>query len=271
MDGGRIVKWLSDYLLSLEGKGALTLTAAEIDTTPIGSHDPSTGKFTTLAASGQLTSTVATGTAPLVVASTTKVANLNADLLDGTDWAAPGPIGGTTPGTGAFSTLSASGNLTVTGAITSGSYNGPTDLYFTAQTGYSCFFRPDGASIVHTMSPTVFTIGTPFGYASGQGGTVAQATSKATGVTLSKACGAITMDAGALAAGTIVSFVLTNTKIAATDVLILNHISGGTPGSYSLNARCAAGSATIDVRNNTAGSLSEAIVIQFVLIKAVNA
>lgn len=33
--------------------------------------------------SGQITSTVATGTAPLVVASTTAVANLNADLLDG--------------------------------------------------------------------------------------------------------------------------------------------------------------------------------------------
>jgi hypothetical protein len=35
--------------------------------------------------SGVITSTVATGTAPLTVASTTKVANLNADLLDGLD------------------------------------------------------------------------------------------------------------------------------------------------------------------------------------------
>jgi hypothetical protein len=108
------------------------------------------------------------------------------------------------------------------------------------------------------------------GYAIGAGGTVTQATSKATGVALSKASGAITLNAAALAAGTIVSFVLTNTAIAATDVLILNHISGGTPGAYSLNARAAAGSATIDVRNNTAGSLSEAIVIQFAVIKAVN-
>ena len=37
----------------------------------------------TLSASGQITSTVATGTAPLVIASTTKVSNLNADQLDG--------------------------------------------------------------------------------------------------------------------------------------------------------------------------------------------
>jgi hypothetical protein len=107
------------------------------------------------------------------------------------------------------------------------------------------------------------------GYATGAGGTVTQATSKATGVTLNKICGKITMNNAALAAGTIVSFVLTNSFIAAGDVLILNHVAGGTPGSYSLNARCGAGSATIDVRNNTAGSLGEAIEIAFVLIKAV--
>jgi hypothetical protein len=107
------------------------------------------------------------------------------------------------------------------------------------------------------------------GYATGAGGTVTQSTSKSTGVTLNKICGKITLNNAALAAGTIVSFVLTNSFIAAGDVLILNHVAGGTPGSYSLNARCGAGSATIDVRNNTAGSLSEAIEIAFALIKAV--
>jgi hypothetical protein len=111
----------------------------------------------------------------------------------------------------------------------------------------------------------------PFGYGAGAGGTVTQATNKSTGVTLSTRCGQITLNAAALAADTTVSFVLTNTSIAAGDVLILNHISGGTPGSYVLNARSAAGSATIDVRNVTAGSLSEAIVICFVLVKATTA
>jgi len=109
------------------------------------------------------------------------------------------------------------------------------------------------------------------GYGTGAGAAVTQLTSKATGVTLNNICGAITMNNAALAAATIVSFVLTNSKIAATDVIILNHLSGGTPGSYTLNARCAAGSATIDVRNNTAGSLGEAIVIAFAVIKAVTA
>lgn len=108
-----------------------------------------------------------------------------------------------------------------------------------------------------------------WGYSTGAGGAVTQATNKSTGVTLSKSCGAITMNNAALGAGTIVSFVLTNTLIAATDVLVLNHISGGTVGSYTLNAQCAAGTATINVRNNTAGSLGEAIVIQFALVKAV--
>ena len=43
--------------------------------------------ITTIGMSGQLTSTLATGTAPLVVASTTLVSNLNADLWDGYQFA----------------------------------------------------------------------------------------------------------------------------------------------------------------------------------------
>jgi hypothetical protein len=103
------------------------------------------------------------------------------------------------------------------------------------------------------------------------GGTVTQATDKSTGVTLNKTCGEITMDAAALAAATIVSFTLTNAAITDKDLLVLNHVSGGTIGSYGLNAACAAGSAVIYVRNNTAGSLSEAIVIRFALIKGATA
>ena len=109
------------------------------------------------------------------------------------------------------------------------------------------------------------------GYATGSGGVVTQATSKATGVTLSKSTGQITLDAAALAASTTVSFTLTNTVIEAGDILIMNHISGGTAGSYSLNAQSAAGSASINVRNISLASLSEAIVIAFAVIKAVTA
>ena len=107
------------------------------------------------------------------------------------------------------------------------------------------------------------------GYATGAGGTVTQATDKSTTVVLNKTCGTVTMNNAALAADTIVSFTMTNSTIAATDVLILNHISGGTVGAYSLNAQCGAGSAVINVRNNTSGSLGESVVIQFALIKGV--
>jgi hypothetical protein len=65
----------------------------------------SAGVFTTISASGQITSTVTTGTAPFVVASTTVVTNLNADKLDGKDWAAPAAIGGTTAAGATFTSV----------------------------------------------------------------------------------------------------------------------------------------------------------------------
>jgi hypothetical protein len=105
------------------------------------------------------------------------------------------------------------------------------------------------------------------GYTAGAGGTVSQSGNKSSGVTLNKQSGDITMQATNLAAATIVSFVLTNSTIGANDLLVLNHHSGGTLGSYTLNAACAGGSATIYVRNNTAGGLAEALVIRYAVIK----
>jgi hypothetical protein len=100
------------------------------------------------------------------------------------------------------------------------------------------------------------------------GGTVTQGTNKSTGVTLNGASGRITMNGASLGIDTLVSFTLTNSSIAANDLIILNHVSGGTGGAYLLNAQAAAGSATINVRNITLGILSEAIVIGFAVIKA---
>lgn len=57
----------------------------------------------------QIISTIATGTPPLVVASTTNVENLNASSLGGATFAAPGAIGGGTPSTGVFTTVTATG------------------------------------------------------------------------------------------------------------------------------------------------------------------
>lgn len=128
-----------------------------------------------------------------------------------------------------------------------------------------------GSPLTHTEVDANFTnLNTDkAGYVAGEGGTVTQATSKSTGVTLSKKCGQITMNAAALAADTTVTFTLTNTEVVATDIIILNHVSGGTAGAYLLNAQAGSGSASINVRNITSGSLSEAIVIGFAIIKAV--
>lgn len=128
-----------------------------------------------------------------------------------------------------------------------------------------------GSPLTHTEVDANFTNlnADKTGYVAGEGGTVAQATDKSTGVTLSKKCGQITMNAAALAADTTVSFTLTNTEIVATDIIVLNHVSGGTAGSYLLNAQAGSGSASINVRNITGGSLSEAIVIGFAIVKAV--
>lgn len=52
----------------------------------------------------QFISTIATGTAPLTVSSTTVVPNLNVSQLLGGTWAIPGAIGATTANTGTFTT-----------------------------------------------------------------------------------------------------------------------------------------------------------------------
>ena len=119
------------------------------------------------------------------------------------------------------------------------------------------------------------TTTTGLGFYTGAGGTVTQATSKATPFTLDKMCGQITTAADALGAATIVSSTWTNSLIAATDVVIINHklnaSSLGTLGAYTFNVACLAGSATLSIRNNTAGSLSEALALNFVVIKGVTA
>jgi hypothetical protein len=105
------------------------------------------------------------------------------------------------------------------------------------------------------------------GYNASAQGTVTQATSKSTAVTLNKSIGQITMNAASLAGGTTVLFTLTNSLLSAKDVLIVNVGSAGTSGAYwPYVANVAAGSAVIGVYNNTGGPLAEAIVINYAVI-----
>jgi len=107
------------------------------------------------------------------------------------------------------------------------------------------------------------------GYTVAAQGTVTQATDKSTGVTLNKGAGQITMNNAALAGTTAVSFTLTNSYISANDILILNIGSGAVadPVAYIVYvSSLGAGSAVITLRNLTATSRSEALVINFAII-----
>ena len=96
------------------------ITGGTINATTIGATTASTGAFSTLSATGAITSTLATGTAPLVIASTTKVANLNVDSLDGADWASPAALGSTTPAAVSATTLTTSSTVTFNGGTANG-------------------------------------------------------------------------------------------------------------------------------------------------------
>ena len=99
---------------------------------------------------------------------------------------------------------------------------------------------------------------------------VTQLTSKSTGVTVNTSAGQITMNAASLAATTNVTFTLTNSLLSAKDVIIVNVASANaTAGAYNCwVSSMLAGSATITLRNITAGALLEAVVINFAIIHA---
>jgi hypothetical protein len=106
------------------------------------------------------------------------------------------------------------------------------------------------------------------GYATGAGGTVTQGTSRTTGVTLNKTAGAITLFSAAGSA-TAATFTVTNSTVAATDVIILNQKSGTDLYDLMVTA-VAAGSFNITFRT-TGGTTTETPVFNFAVIKAVSA
>jgi hypothetical protein len=100
-------------------------------------------------------------------------------------------------------------------------------------------------------------------------GTITQATSKTTTVTLNKLAGKITMNGAALAAAAEVSFTVNNSTVGANDVPVVSVASVGNAGAYLVSVgSVSAGSFTITVSNASAGSLSQAIVLNFIIIKS---
>ena len=106
------------------------------------------------------------------------------------------------------------------------------------------------------------------GYGTGSGGTVTQATSRTTGVTLNKTNGAITL-VSAAGSTSWQSFTVTNSTVAATDVVHVSQKSG--TDLYEIHVTAvAAGSFRISFKT-TAGTTTEQPVFNFAVIKAVTA
>ena len=120
------------------------------------------------------------------------------------------------------------------------------------------------------IGPDFILSDSQLGYTAAAQGTVTQATSKSTAVTLNKSAGRITMNAASLAAATNVSFTLNNSYISANDIVILNISSGATAASYNLWVDAlGAGTVSITLRNTTAGALAEAVIVNFAIIHCV--
>lgn len=164
-----------------------------------------------------------------------------------------------------------------------GSY--PTLIFATSSIGRQYIHPGGGVSFFSTTDPgpgfvavtgainatgRIRSSGGGVGYNTGAGGTVTQLTSKSTGVTLNKFCGAITMHNEALGAGAKASFAVSNNTVESTDGVCVWVFNGGTANAYRAAVTAlSANTFTITVENITAGSLSESPVIGFAIIKAV--
>ena len=171
---------------------------------------------------------------------------------------------------GRFGSINSTGNILGTGGILSsltvnGLINSSGNV---VAAGYG------GGAV--TVTGAITTSGTGgIGYAAGAGSTIVQGSGseKNTTVTLNTATGTITLNGGICLANAVTAnaFTLTNSTIAASDLILIQHQSVGSLGAYVFAATPSAGSATISVRNHSQLNLSEAIVLRFAVIKSVNA
>jgi len=126
-----------------------------------------------------------------------------------------------------------------------------------------------------TIPGSLSVTGSTLGYGTGAGGTVTQATSKSTAVTLNKACGKITMNNAALAAGASVSVFVTNIYCATTSTVQVSMVTDGVTdlSNYSVQSAIygSGGAFYLLVRNVSAWSLSDALQVRFSITSGANA
>ena len=191
---------------------------------------------------------------------TVTTCDINGGTIDGVT--INGAIGGGTPAAGAFTTISASGagtfasgsftTLSASGAVTftSGTINGTTV----------------GATTPAAGTFTTSKATSQIGYATGAGGTVTQATSRTTGVTINKACGSITL-VSAAGSTTFQSFTVTNSIVEATDTVFVCQKSG--TDRYRIHVTNVANGSFIVTFATVTGTTSEQPVFNFAILKGV--
>lgn len=110
----------------------------------------------------------------------------------------------------------------------------------------------------------------PTGYGNGAGSAVTQGTSRTTDVTINNVCGQITLFSATTTAATFASFTVTNSAVAATDVVILNIGASATADRYNVTVTAvAAGSFRVQIHNVVAVAVAEAPILNFAVLNAV--
>ena len=107
--------------------------------------------------------------------------------------------------------------------------------------------------------------GKAIGYTTG--GAVTQLTNKSTGVTLNQPCGQITTD-DALNGGAEVTFTVTNSAVAATDVVMVCVQSGASTGTYVASVSAVAAGSFDVTLSNLGSTAAEALVLNYAVMKA---
>lgn len=250
----------------------------------IGTTTPAAGSFTTLAASGNVTlGDAATDTLNVGNGGIVKDAggNVGMGVAPAGSFNLAFPIGinwyvgkhATTPHSAGNATrldFGISDGSAVTGLSVRNTHDGTyssQETFISASYGglraTSDIFKVDKYGNVMVIAPYG-----GLGYGTGAGGTVTQATSRTTGVTLSKPTGAITLFTAAGSA-TPATFTVTNTLVAATDTISVS-VKSGTNVYIATVSAVAAGSFNITFWT-TGGTASDNPVFNFALIKGATA
>jgi hypothetical protein len=161
--------------------------------------------------------------------------------------------------------------LTLPAAVTLGTtgiqgYSGGVITFAATGTFVFDFSTSDNGSTITindvTRPLSLYTNG--FGYTTGAGSTVTQITSRTTGVTINAVSGAITL-VSAAGSSSYNTFTVTNNKVAATDVIIVNQKSGTDKYEVFVTA-VGAGSFAITF-SDVSGTTTEQPVFSFAVIK----